>query len=298
MSDDIAENFSKNSGMSPLSDGLEEILRAHTCQQEGPGRGAFRAVTLAGVAAAAAFWGCSARDAMITLLQAGIWPLRFSRNRGISTAGEQAKLLASGAVIIGCGGLGGYVATLLARQGIGALTLCDHDCFEESNLNRQFGARESTLGKNKAVVVAEAVRDIASYMEVRVVPEAATHESLPSILHGSDIVIDCLDSLPLRFQVEAAAHALKLPFVHGSVAGREGFAMVSRSGSKDLHDIFGDGIPESGAESRLGVPTLIPVGVAMLEVRLAMRELLGLNGTDTILRHLDLEGMSIESLRI
>lgn len=298
MSDENTQNHSDYSCGAALPDELERRLISHLSVQTGPGKGNFRAVSLAGVAVAAAFLKVSKRQAMITLLNAGIWPLRFARNRGVSSADDQANLLSSTVAVIGCGGLGGYVATLLARQGVGALTLCDYDCFEESNLNRQFGANESTLGKNKAVVIGNAIKDMASHVELRIVTEAATPESLPSILHGSNIVVDCLDSLPLRLQVEAAAHTLKLPFVHGSVSGGEGFVMVSRPGSPNLHDIFDEEIPASGSEAIQGVPTLTPVGVAMIEVRLAVREILGFNGKDVILRHLDLEAMCIESMKL
>ena len=52
--------------------------------------------------------------------------------------------------VFGLGGVGGYAAEALARSGVGALDLIDHDVFSESNLNRQLHALRSTVGLYKA----------------------------------------------------------------------------------------------------------------------------------------------------
>jgi tRNA A37 threonylcarbamoyladenosine dehydratase len=57
--------------------------------------------------------------------------------------------------VFGLGGVGGYAAEALARGGIGELTLIDQDVFGISNINRQIGALNSTIGKKKAEVMAE-----------------------------------------------------------------------------------------------------------------------------------------------
>ena len=77
------------------------------------------------------------REVMVALLQDGIWPERFRRNYGVFSADAMVRLLQTRVFVLGCGGLGGHVASLLARLGVGGLRLCDSDIFEESNLNRQ-----------------------------------------------------------------------------------------------------------------------------------------------------------------
>lgn len=74
------------------------------------------------------------------------------------------RLLQTRVFVLGCGGLGGHVASLLARLGVGGLRLCDSDIFEESNLNRQYFCTESTLGQPKAVATARGLRDMAGYL--------------------------------------------------------------------------------------------------------------------------------------
>ena len=75
---------------------------------------------------------------------------RYERNIGAITEAEQELLLKKRAAIVGCGGLGGYIAEFLARLGLGHLTLIDGDAFTVSNLNRQILSLETNLGQNKA----------------------------------------------------------------------------------------------------------------------------------------------------
>ncbi|MDR2946001.1 MAG: HesA/MoeB/ThiF family protein [Candidatus Adiutrix sp.] len=273
-------------------------LRPYLTEETGLGAGSFLSINQPGIGAAAALLGLKAAPAMACLLRQNIWPRRFSRNRGVLTATEQARLLEARAAIIGCGGLGGYVAALLARVGLGALTLCDGDAFEESNLNRQLFCRESRLGRNKAEVTAEEIFSIASHVEVTVCPEAATAVNAAQILRGADIVVDCLDSIPARLAVEKAAHSLGLPFVHGSIAGEEGFAMITRPGERGLAAVYGGPPPSEAAEKRLGVPTVTPAALACLQAHLAVRELTGREPKAEALYHLDLSVPGLEALFI
>ena len=82
--------------------------------------------------------------------------------REIALLGEDrfARLRASHVAVFGIGGVGSYAAEALVRAGIGAVTLVDGDVVAESNLNRQLVALHSTLGKNKAEVMAARARDI------------------------------------------------------------------------------------------------------------------------------------------
>jgi tRNA A37 threonylcarbamoyladenosine dehydratase len=79
----------------------------------------------------------------------------LARNRGLISDVEQRRLAASTVLIAGVGGVGGRVAETMARVGIGHLIVTDPDQFAVSNLNRQAGCTRETLGRNKAVVIAE-----------------------------------------------------------------------------------------------------------------------------------------------
>ena len=92
---------------------------------------------------------------------------QFSRSRMLLGDGPQERLFHASVALFGVGGVGGFCAEALARAGIGALDLYDDDTVSESNLNRQLIALHSTLGRPKAEVMAERVRDINPACRVR-----------------------------------------------------------------------------------------------------------------------------------
>jgi molybdopterin/thiamine biosynthesis adenylyltransferase len=278
--------------------GLAALLAPFCSPQIGPGPGPFQAVNQKGILAAADHLGIAPAKVMALCLEREIWPLRFARNRGVFTAAEQRQFLESRAAIIGCGGLGGHVATLLARAGVGAFTLCDFDVFDESNLNRQILCNETNLGRNKAVAAREELARIASHADIRTFPVKAELDNLSEILQGADIVMDCLDSLEARRYVSAAADEAKKPFVHGAIAGEEGFVMVALPGKRSMDLLYQGVAPagEKGAELVLGAPTVTPAAIAALQVRFALMVLAGRELGETQLCHVDLSGPLLEML--
>lgn len=244
------------------------------------------------VRARAARYGLAPREAMIDLLERNIWPERFRRNGGVFSAPAMLRLLRSRALIVGCGGLGGHVAALLARLGMGAVRLCDPDVFEESNLNRQYFCTEFTLGRNKAEVTGQGLRDMASHMEVDVRPLAATPDNLPELLRDVDAAVDCLDSIPLKKSLEEAALKARVPFIHGSVLRDEGFAFLNAPGAKSETSKLARIYPRDPDQAELdairaeGVSATAPAGVACLMVSLLVRALLR-GDTSSALLHLD-----------
>ena len=85
---------------------------------------------------------------------------RYSRTLKLIGQEGLAKLRAARVIVIGCGGVGSYAAEACTRAGIGHLTFMDGDTVAQSNLNRQLVALTSTIGRNKAEVMAERARDI------------------------------------------------------------------------------------------------------------------------------------------
>lgn len=91
---------------------------------------------------------------------------RYSRT--VKLIGEEGlgRIRRSQVLIVGIGGVGSYAAEAIARAGFRHITLMDGDVVQESNLNRQLVALSSTVGKNKAEVMAERIRDIDPDAEV------------------------------------------------------------------------------------------------------------------------------------
>lgn len=117
-------------------------------------------------------------------------------SRTLKLIGEDglAHLKASSVLIVGVGGVGSYAAEAVARAGVGKITLMDGDSVQPSNLNRQLVALTSTLGKNKAEVMAERIRDINPDADVTAL--ARFYEEDDKLdLTAYDWVIDAIDSV-------------------------------------------------------------------------------------------------------
>ena len=163
---------------------------------------------------------------------------RYSRNLGALTKDEIELLHTKRACVVGCGGLGGYVIELLARIGIGALTVVDGDSFAVSNLNRQLLSTEVLIGKSKAQVAIDRVHEINSEVQVFTVPAFLTEENADNILTGHDIVIDALDNVSSRRILAESCDRLLLPLVHGAISGWCAQIAVITPGSKALDRIY------------------------------------------------------------
>ncbi len=117
-------------------------------------------------------------------------------SRTIKLIGEEglARLKASSVMIIGIGGVGSYAAEAVARAGAGNITLMDGDSVQPSNLNRQLIALTSTLGKNKAEVMADRIRDIDP--ETKVTALARFYKENDELdLTAFDWIIDAIDDV-------------------------------------------------------------------------------------------------------
>ena len=112
---------------------------------------------------------------------------RYSRTRQLIGEEGLTLLKASSVLIVGVGGVGSYAAEAVARAGVGNITLMDGD-------NRQLVALTSTIGKNKAEVMAERIRDIDP--DTNVTALARFYEENDSLdLTDFDWVIDAIDSV-------------------------------------------------------------------------------------------------------
>ena len=102
------------------------------------------------------------------------------------------KLKKAKVCILGLGGLGSNVATLLARSGIGYLKLVDFDTVEASNLNRQ-QYRISHIGLKKTEVMKTIVKEINPFVEVETLDIKVNRENIHSIVGDIEIVVEAFD---------------------------------------------------------------------------------------------------------
>ena len=117
----------------------------------------------------------------------------FSRNIGLVSEAEQARLREARVAIAGMGGVGGAHAVVLARLGIGGFALADFDRFELGNMNRQVGATTETLGQPKVEVMARAVMTINPTAELRIFPDGLDAANVDGFLDGAVAAVDGID---------------------------------------------------------------------------------------------------------
>ncbi len=133
---------------------------------------------------------------------------------GLKRLGESRVFLA------GLGGVGSFAAEALARAGVGALTLADHDRVSPSNLNRQLIALSSTIGRRKTEVMAERIADINPACRLTLIEDFLAAEGMEATLApGFDQVIDAIDSLGSKVSLIETSVRLGLPIASSMGAG-------------------------------------------------------------------------------
>ena len=198
---------------------------------------------------------------------------RYARNRKTLSEEDQLKLSTSCVAIVGCGGLGGYIAEELARIGVGRLVLIDGDRLEVSNLNRQIMSSELNIGQWKVEASRDRLQSVNSEVQVEVIRGWFEEKKGPELFRNVDLVCDALDSIPTRVVLERVCHQMGLPLVFASIAGWFGQMGVSLPGDFSVLRLFGRGA--QGVESTWGNPAFTPAVLASLSVVETVKLLVG-----------------------
>ena len=120
--------------------------------------------------------------------------------------------------------MGSNSAELLARAGIGNITLVDRDIVELSNLQRQRLFDEDDVGKPKALAAKEHLSKINSDVEINFFIEDLNFENIRKILNKNiDLILDCTDNLETRFLINDFSIKNKIPFIYSSAVGSKGY---------------------------------------------------------------------------
>ncbi|MBI5966650.1 MAG: HesA/MoeB/ThiF family protein [Deltaproteobacteria bacterium] len=226
----------------------------------------------------AAACGLSKREVEIAALEAGVIPQRYLRNMGSLEIAGQKKLLQGKALLVGSGGLGGTIALLLARMGLGALVIADGDFFSEDNLNRQVFSLEQNVGQSKVQVARSAILKINAATEIEIFEGFVGEKELERFIKGANVAIDALDNMPSRFMLEKVCKEARVPLVHGAVAGFSGQVTVIYPEDVGFRAFYGDAqtTPEKGVEIELGNLAGIVSAVASIQVQEAVKIITGL----------------------
>jgi len=115
---------------------------------------------------------------------------RVDRNIGWVTTEEQRAIRGLTIGIAGVGGMGGLLAQVMLRLGVGEIRIADPEIFDRSNINRQLGAMTQTIGKSKAMETARILRDTVDDTPVVVFPEGINAQTVDAFVDGCDLIFD------------------------------------------------------------------------------------------------------------
>ena len=132
-----------------------------------------------------------------------------------------ARLAAAHVLVVGLGGVGAYAAEMIARAGVGRMTVADADTVSLTNINRQLVALRSTVGRPKAEVLAERLRDINPQLELRVVCRYIRDEETDLLLDAAryDYAVDAIDTLSPKLALICGCLLRDIPLVSSMGAG-------------------------------------------------------------------------------
>jgi len=225
--------------------------------------------------AAAERFTLSIAEVEAAILAADLLPARYQRNRHMLSTQQQAQLFRSRVAVIGCGGLGGYVLEELARLGVGQIVAIDSDCFEEHNLNRQLLSSPGTLGQAKVAAAVQRLTEINPAVTVKPVQDYLTRANGADLLAGADCVVDAVDNMTTRLDLEALCSDLNIPLVHGAIAGWYGHVVTVYPGEGTLQKLYRHWQGGKGIEQQLGNPSFTPAVIASMQVAETCKVLLG-----------------------
>ena len=217
---------------------------------------------------------------------------RYLRNIPALSEEECNLLRHKRVLVVGCGGLGGNLISILLRIGVGNLRIVDGDVFEATNLNRQLFSSIPALGHNKARIAAQRASNINPDVQVDVVEEFFTEENAERLLQDCDIVLDALDNIPGRRLLAAACEKVGLPLVYGAISGWVAQAALSLPGDKLIETLY----PEDTVVRDKSVLSFTPALCASMQASLCIKYLTGRPVETGTIYYFDLLNQEFETI--
>lgn len=209
----------------------------------------------------------------------------FERQLTLSEIGKigQQRLLQTEVVIIGCGGLGSAAAVYLAASGIGTINLVDYDLISVSNLHRQVYYKTEDIGKPKVEILTRHIKSISPFVKVTYTNKPVSKENVFEFIGKVDYVLDCTDSLPVKYLLNDACVLKEKPLIYGSLYKYDGYVASfnvkesEKGRSANLRDAF----PEISKEeipncSEIGTLNTIVGIIALVQVNEVLKLVVGI----------------------
>lgn len=123
-------------------------------------------------------------------------------------------------LVVGCGGVGGYVIEALVRSGIGHLVIVDYDVVSISNCNRQIIALDSTIGCKKVDCFAKRIYDINNTCQLTCYDVKLDDNNIETIIDDSiDFVVDACDDSDAKLALISYCSKKSIPIISSMGTG-------------------------------------------------------------------------------
>lgn len=134
---------------------------------------------------------------------------------------KMERLQQAHVLVVGLGGVGAYAAEMICRAGVGRMTIVDADTVQPTNINRQLPALHSTMGREKAEVLAARFKDINPDIQLTVLPVFLKDDNIPELLDAAryDFIVDAIDTLAPKCYLIAEALKRHIKIVSSMGAG-------------------------------------------------------------------------------
>ena len=174
---------------------------------------------------------------------------------------KMERLQQAHVLVVGLGGVGAYAAEMICRAGVGRMTIVDADTVQPTNINRQLPALHSTMGREKAEVLAARFKDINPDIQLTVLPVFLKDDNIPELLDAAryDFIVDAID--PLAPKCYLIAEALKRHIKIVSSMGAGAKSDITQIRFADIWDTYHCGLSKAVRKrlQKLGIKRKLPV---------------------------------------
>lgn len=174
---------------------------------------------------------------------------------------KMERLQQANVLVVGLGGVGAYAAEMICRAGVGRMTIVDADTVQPTNINRQLPALHSTMGREKAEVLAARFKDINPDIQLTVLPVFLKDDNIPELLDATryDFVVDAIDTLAPKCYLIAEALKRHIKIVSSMGAGAK--SDITQIRFADIWDTYHCGLSKAVRKrlQKLGIKRKLPV---------------------------------------
>ena len=174
---------------------------------------------------------------------------------------KMERLQQAHVLVVGLGGVGAYAAEMIGRAGVGRMTIVDADTVQPTNINRQLPALHSTMGREKAEVLAARFKDINPDIQLTVLPVFLKDDNIPELLDAAryDFVVDAIDTLAPKCYLITEALKRHIKIVSSMGAGAK--SDITQIRFADIWDTYHCGLSKAVRKrlQKLGIKRKLPV---------------------------------------